>query len=109
MHELGITRNVVEIVSDKAQGKPVCRVKLAIGELTAVVPEAMHFCFDVVSQGTVLEGAALEIETVMGRAICETCDSEFPMPLTGARCECGGRSYRLLSGEELKIVEMELH
>lgn len=109
MHELGITRNIVEIVNERAEGARVSRVMLAVGELTAVIPEALHFCFDTVTQGTLLEGAELQIEQIAGRARCDRCGNEFAMPLTGAHCECGSRSYALLSGEELKIVEMELH
>ncbi len=109
MHELGITRNIVEIVSQQAAGQPVSRVRLAIGNLTAVVPDALHFCFDVVTQGTVLQGARLEIDSIEGRALCESCGAEYPMPLTGSRCGCGSADYQLLAGEELKIVEMETH
>ncbi len=109
MHELGITRNIVEIVNAETAGAPVCRIKLAIGELTAVVPEALRFCFDTVCQGTVLENAKLEIEHIEGRARCEICGSEYQMPITGSRCHCGSREHRLLAGEELKIVEVELH
>jgi len=66
MHELGITRNLVAIVSDAAQGRRVRRVWLEIGAKSALLPDAVRFCFDVVSQGTVLEGAALEIVTLAG-------------------------------------------
>ncbi len=61
MHELGITRNLVAIVSDAAAGRRVRKVWLEIGQQSALLPEAVRFCFDVVSRGTALEGAALEI------------------------------------------------
>ncbi len=61
MHELGITRNIVAIVAEAAKGRPVRRVTLEIGKLSGVMSEAIAFCFDVVAQGTPLEGAALEI------------------------------------------------
>ena len=43
MHELGITRNVVAICSEHANGAPVRRVRLQIGQLSAVLPEAVRF------------------------------------------------------------------
>ncbi len=66
MHELGITRNLVAIVSDAAQGRRVNKVWLEIGALSALMPDAVRFCFDVVSKGTVLEGATLEIIALPG-------------------------------------------
>ena len=66
MHELGITRNLVAIVSDAAAGRRVNKVWLEIGEQSALLPDAVRFCFDVVSKGTALEAAALEIVRVRG-------------------------------------------
>ena len=50
MHELGITRNIVSILSEKAQGEQVTQVTLQIGKLSAVLPEAIRFCFDIIIQ-----------------------------------------------------------
>ncbi len=60
MHELGLTRNVVSIVAEHARDRPVKRVRLAIGPLACVERRALSFCFDIVAEGTVLEGANLE-------------------------------------------------
>ena len=60
MHELSLTRNVVSIVAEHANGRKVCRVRLAIGPLACVERRALSFCFDLVAEGTVLAGASLE-------------------------------------------------
>ena len=60
MHELGLTRSVVSIVAEHAKARPVRRVRLAVGPLACVEREALSFCFDIVAQGTVLQGAVLE-------------------------------------------------
>lgn len=60
MHELGLTRNVVSIVAEHAGGRKVRRVRLAIGPLACVERRALSFCFDLVTEGTVLAGASLE-------------------------------------------------
>ena len=100
-------RNIVEIASEHAQGQPVQRISLAVGQLTAVVPQALQFCFDSAARGTVLEQARLEIEEIEGRAHCQQCQREFVMPVGGARCSCGALEFTLLTGNELKIVELE--
>jgi hydrogenase nickel incorporation protein HypA/HybF len=108
MHELGITRNVVAIVGEAAQGRRVRCVTLEIGKLSGVMGEAVRFCFDIVAQGTPLEGARLEIREIDGRGRCAACGSEFAMPELYTACGCGARRTQLLAGEELNIKTMEL-
>ncbi len=69
MHELSITRNVVAIVSERAEGQRVTRVRLEIGRLSAVVPDSIRFCFDICAQGTPLAGAELEIIESAGQEL----------------------------------------
>ena len=71
MHEMGITRNIVSIVSEHAKGARVKRVSLEIGKLSAVLPDAIRFCFDVCSKGTELENADLEIIEIADQVINE--------------------------------------
>jgi Zn finger protein HypA/HybF involved in hydrogenase expression len=61
MHELGIARNIVSIVSEAAKGLPVRRVTLEVGKLSGVMASAIAFCFEAVAQGTPLEGSILDI------------------------------------------------
>ena len=60
MHELGLVRNIVSVVADRAGARRVRRVRLAIGPLACVERRALSFCFDIVAEGTVLAGAELE-------------------------------------------------
>ena len=60
MHELSLTRNVVSIVAEHAKGRKVRRVRLAIGPLACVERRALTFCFELVTEGTVLAGASLD-------------------------------------------------
>jgi len=60
MHELGLTRRIVSIVSDHAGARRVRRVRLAIGPLACVERRSLSFCFDLVTEGTTLAGATLE-------------------------------------------------
>ena len=109
MHELSITRNVVAIVSERAAGERITRVRLDIGRLSGVIPEAIRFCFEACAQGTPAEGALLEIVEIAGRGRCGACATEFALDVPAGRCpECGSASMTIVAGEELKIREMEL-
>jgi hydrogenase nickel incorporation protein HypA/HybF len=66
MHELALTREIVAIVCDAANGRQVHTVNLEIGRLTCVSPDALEFCFDAVAQGTLAQGARLQIRRTDG-------------------------------------------
>lgn len=107
MHELGIARSIVAVVADHAKGRRVKRVRLDVGRLSGVMAEAIRFSFDVVSAGTCVEGARLDIDEIGGRGRCRSCGSEFDTPALYTPCPCGSRHVERLSGEELKIREYE--
>jgi hydrogenase nickel incorporation protein HypA/HybF len=108
MHELGITQNIVAIVAEHAKGRPVARVVLEVGALAGVMTDSILFCFDVVAQGTPLQGAALEISRIEARGRCRACGAEFARETLFSPCICGSRDVEGLSGEELRIKEYQL-
>ncbi len=69
MHELGITRNVVAICAERANGAQVLRVKLEIGKRAGLMADSVRFCFDICAKGTLVEGAALEIDEPSGEEL----------------------------------------
>nr|WP_119260926.1 hydrogenase maturation nickel metallochaperone HypA [cyanobacterium endosymbiont of Rhopalodia gibberula] len=109
MHELGITKNIVAIVAEHAEGLSVTRVTLEVGQLSTIMADSIHFCFDICCQGTVLEGATLEIIEVPGIGKCQDCGAEVKLSQPFGRCDCC-RSAKLdiIQGQELKIKEMEV-
>ena len=108
MHELAITQNLVSTVCERVGEAKVVRVRLAIGRLSGVVPDAVRFCFDVCSAGTALEGAQLEVDEVAARARCRTCGSEAELEDAIALCACGSADLEVLSGRELRIRDVEV-
>jgi hydrogenase nickel incorporation protein HypA/HybF len=112
MHELGITRNVVAICAQWALASGaavrVSRITLEIGKLAGVMPEALRFCFDICAQGSVVEGAELEIIEIAGRARCIDCAQELALAQPFGRCSCGSTNLQLIAGEELNIKEMDV-
>jgi hydrogenase nickel incorporation protein HypA/HybF len=108
MHELGITQNIVAIASEHSQGLQVRRIVLEIGQLTALLPESIQFCFDVCAAGTSLEGASLEIREIPGRGRCRACGAEVALSQPFGVCTCGSMSLDIFQGEELRIKELEI-
>ncbi len=108
MHELGITQEIIDIVTRHAKGAQVRRVVLEIGVLSAILPDAIRFCFDLCSRDTVAEGAELEIKETAARARCSACGREFTVEQPIGCCPCGGIDLEWLSGDELRITQMEV-
>jgi hydrogenase nickel incorporation protein HypA/HybF len=108
MHELSITQSVVEICAERAGGAAVKRVTLEVGELAAIMPEAIRFCFDVCAAGTVVEGAELEIVQIAGRGRCRACGLESAMSSYLARCACGTAGLECIRGDRLIVKTMEM-
>ena len=103
MHELAIAESVVRIAAAHAGERTVSRVDLKVGHLRQVVPSALAFSFELVAQGTCVEGAV----PAAGR--CRSCagDGELrAVPLACARC--GSWDVEVTRGEELLVESLEL-
>ena len=109
MHELSIAEAIVAIASRHADGRAVSRVDVKVGHLRQVVPSALTFAFELVAQGTPVEGAELDIEAVPATGRCRGCGAESVLGDFPLQCSaCGGLDLELLSGEELLVDALEL-
>ena len=108
MHELSITQSVVDAVTRRMGEARVCRVRLEVGKLSGLVPDAVRFCFEVVAAGTTCEGALVEIDEPCGHATCRTCGSAFETDDMLALCDCGSADILVEGGRGLRIREVEL-
>lgn len=112
MHELSIAEGILSIVEDYARrndASKVLSVKLRIGEMSGVQPEALAFCFEICAKKTVAEGASLEIERVPLSARCRACNATFDVEGYCFLCpDCGSTEVEIVSGRELQVAEMEV-
>jgi hydrogenase nickel incorporation protein HypA/HybF len=109
MHEMSITQGIIDICENYAGGRRVLSVDVEIGELSSVVPDAIEFCFEACSQGTLLEGARINIIRIPGRGQCLDCGGDTPLAaLFGACQRCGGYQVKIVAGEEMRVREIEV-
>jgi hydrogenase nickel incorporation protein HypA/HybF len=108
MHELSIAQAIVEVALRHARGRQVHRVEVKIGHLRQVVPSALGFAFELLADGTLLQGAELAIEDVPARGRCRACGTETTMSAFPLQCAgCGGLDQEILAGEELLVDALE--
>ena len=108
MHELAITQSVVDTVTERAEGAQVTAVHLRIGKLSGVVPDAVRFCFDLITEGTPLQGARLEIQEPAGRASCRHCGADFVLSDLILLCPCGSADVSISDGQQLALTSVEV-
>ena len=112
MHEMSIVAGVMDTVlaSAKAAGATrVTAVSLRIGDMTEIVREALDFAFEVVTEGTMCEGAELQVERVLPRSFCLECYNEWEHDRFHRQCPaCGSYETTLLAGRELEITGIEV-
>jgi hydrogenase nickel incorporation protein HypA/HybF len=111
MHELAVAESLLKIIQDESKKHGLVRVdqvRLRIGALSTIVPSALSFSFEVISQGTLAEGAHLAMEMVPVTGHCQDCDADFEIDNYLFLCpQCGGALVMLMSGKELEIVDIE--
>jgi hydrogenase nickel incorporation protein HypA/HybF len=112
VHELSIATQLVELVMQHLpdEGALVTRVRLRIGALSCVHADALRFGFELLTEGTPLQGAALadrggaRFDSLRDLQIVETIEGiqDFRCP----RCQTPSADIR--SGQELDLESIEV-
>jgi hydrogenase nickel incorporation protein HypA/HybF len=109
MHELSLSRAVLDTVVKHAGERPVVLVSLRVGLLRQVVPDTLEFYFEFVARETVCEGARLEQEIVKARLRCAACAREWEIDVPAFRCPtCGGGEVTVSAGNEFEVESIEV-
>jgi hydrogenase nickel incorporation protein HypA/HybF len=119
MHEIDIAQRIVDLCLDTldtlAQEDPhtptsrVKKVKIRVGVLSSVVPQALENAFPQACMGSqIMQDALLEIETVVAKGSCPQ-HGELELDLNKGICcpICNTPILELICGEELELDEIE--
>ena len=109
MHELSICSAIADTAARHADGRTVSQVTVQVGHLRQVVPDALQFSWEVLSSTNDLKDAELVIEQVPAVVECHGCGARTTLDLPVLACgACGGFDVKLLSGEELLVVSIDV-
>jgi hydrogenase nickel incorporation protein HypA/HybF len=112
MHEAGLMQNALDIAfkhAREAGASRIHRMKLRVGALSGVVPEALRMAFAAATPGTAAEGAELEVERVEVRCRCYQCGREFqPDEVVYLCSNCGEINSADEGGRELELASLEI-
>jgi|SRR5689334_4143916 hydrogenase nickel incorporation protein HypA/HybF len=95
--------------AEKAGATKVHVIRLRIGTLSGVVPDALQFAFEALVPGTIAQDAILNIENVPARFWCKSCNHEFQAEEYFGECPlCRQPSGDLRAGREMELASMEI-
>jgi hydrogenase nickel incorporation protein HypA/HybF len=108
MHELSLCESIATTLRKHANGQSVTRVEVRIGHLRQVVPDALRFNWELVSDVPGLRGCQMVIEQVPAIVECLQCRSRTTLEVPVLVCgNCGSFDVELVSGEEFFVVSMD--
>lgn len=112
MHELAITQNILDIAlkhAEKANATKVNTIYLVIGQLSSVVDESVSFYWDMISEGTLAEGASLQFRRIPTKMACNKCNKEYePKPGDFACPHCSSESVTVKQGKEFFLEAIDI-
>ena len=112
MHELSITEHLLEDCIREARAQNAVRIRvirLCIGQLRGIVPDCIQIYLDMLSEGTIAEGARIESETLPVKVHCLDCQEDGEITPHQLKCpHCGSMRLKLLSGKEFYIKGLEV-
>lgn len=112
MHEVGIMQSTLDIAEQQALAAGatiIHEIRLRVGQMSGVVPEALEHAFAVLKEGGMAENARLVIDYVPAVCWCSECQREFESSGMFCICsDCGTPSGEVRKGRELEIVSLEV-
>ena len=112
MHEMSLCEGILQTLEQQAEVQAYQKVRtvwLEIGALAGVEIDALRFSFDVVMEGSLAEGANLEIISVPGQAWCLPCSINVPVEQLYDPCpHCGSHQLQVNGGDQMRIKELEV-
>jgi hydrogenase nickel incorporation protein HypA/HybF len=112
MHEASLAGGVLQLVEDTAAREGFRRVlalRLEAGQLAGVDARALRFALESLAPGTLLHGAAIEIEEPPGAAWCLGCGQSVALAQRGDPCPaCGSYQLQATGGTELRVLDMRV-
>ncbi len=116
MHEYSVMSQLVSVLVKEIDVKYHDRIKtvhIEIGELTFLEPDALEFAFSIITKGTILQGAELEVKTLESIVKCGGCgyqgiltySEEYPdhIRIPVISCPRCGSKPELIQGRETMI------
>jgi len=112
VHEYAVTQSMITMAveeANKVNASRIIEIRLVIGDLSTIIDDSVQMYFDIMSEGTLAEGAKLVFKRVKAEFECKACGEVFVKPPQGFDCpKCGGLGTPTGVGREFYIDSLEI-
>lgn len=112
MHELSITENILKIVIDEGKKNNVNKINtinIKMGALSELLPECINYYFDIISKGTIAEGALLKVNKLPLKVYCNHCKNISETDIRNFRCTlCKSQNVTIKQGNEFYVDSIDV-
>lgn len=112
MHELSVTQSLLEIAvrhGEQAGAQRITDLYLVIGQLSSIVDDSVSFYWDMISQGTIAEGATLHFRRVPVEMLCLDCGAHYTPPAGELACPtCSSTRVRVVTGDQFHLESINI-
>ncbi len=109
---MSIAQSILDIVKEEMARHGVeklAAINVAVGAISAVVPQSLTFCYKVLVDKTDFEETALNVRVIPLSYKCFDCGHEFSTEEMTFECpECSAENPMLTSGKDLTIENIEV-
>src|SRR3954454_10018377 len=96
MYDMSMAESIIELVEEEGLRRSFSRVRairLRAGALGHVEQHVLRFCFDEASEGSIAEGARLDLEMVPGEASFTDCGRIVSVEKLYGSCRSCGQGH----------------
>jgi hydrogenase nickel incorporation protein HypA/HybF len=109
---MSIAQSILDIVDEymtNENGRKLREVAVEIGELVAVVPDSLTFCYEVLIEETPYRESKLSIDIIPLSGTCSDCGTSFKINNYEFVCSnCQSTGIQIKGGQELRISHLEV-
>jgi hydrogenase nickel incorporation protein HypA/HybF len=109
---MSIAQGILDIVDEymtKENGRKLMEVAVEVGELTAVVPDSLTFCFEALVENSPYQDSKISINIIPLTGTCSDCGNSFKIKNFEFVCpDCQSTGIGVNGGQELRISHLEV-
>lgn len=110
MHEFSLAGEVIRLAEKEAARNAavsVTEITIEVGNFSGVEADAFNEALRIVSEGTVMEHASVNLKRIAGKGLCPSCNREFEMKHRMDTCpECNTFPSEIRGGTEFRVVSL---
>ena len=112
MHELAVTESILNITLRHAtthKATKVTDIYLVIGEWSSIIDDSVQFHWDILSDGTIAQGATLHFDRIPVELYCFDCKHTYAPTDRDLVCpKCESVRIKVMKGDEFNIDSIEI-